>query len=135
MVCGVVLGACTLFLLPTSASASLGRSGRYRRLPPCITRRNYVNRLGTWNVKGINDTTKREEVVDIFKKGKFKLLALTEMKLKGNGEASWSGVNGIISCVQEMEIAREGLAILLNDMWHSAMINLGVLALQSSGLN
>ena len=73
--------------------------------------------------------------MDIFKKGKFKLLALTEMKLKGNGEASWSGVNGIISCVQEMEIAREGLAILLNDMWHSAMINLGVLALQSSGLN
>ena len=44
---------------------------------------NYVNRLGTWNVKGINDTAKWEEVVDIFKKGRFKLLALMETKLKG----------------------------------------------------
>ena len=37
-------------------------------------------------MRGINDTTKREEVVDIFKKGKFDLLVLTEMKLKGEGE-------------------------------------------------
>ena len=35
------------------------------------------------NVRRINDTTKREEVVDIFKGGKFELFALTEMKLKG----------------------------------------------------
>ena len=34
-------------------------------------------------VRGINDTTKREEVVDIFKNGKFDLLALMETKLKG----------------------------------------------------
>ena len=76
MVRGAVLEARTLFLLTTSPSASLGRSGRYRRLPPYINQQNYVNRLGTWNVRGINNTTKREEVVDIFKKGKFKLLAL-----------------------------------------------------------
>ena len=31
--------------------------------------------------------------------------------------------------------AREGVAILLNDVWHSAVIDfLGVLALESSGL-
>ena len=91
----------TLFLLPTSISASLGRSGRNRRLPPCITRRKYVNRLGTWNVRRINDTTKRKEVVDIFKKGKFELLALTETKLKWKGDVSWSeGVNQIFTLKQ-----------------------------------
>ena len=40
---------------------------------------------------------KREEVVDVFKEGKFKLLALTETKLKGEREVSWCGVNGIIA--------------------------------------
>ena len=106
----------TLVLLPMSASASLEWSGR------ChwgITRQNYVNRLGIWNVRGINVTVKREEVVDIFKEGKLELLALMEMKLKGNGEVSWCGVNGIVAEVQEMERAREGMAILLNDVWHS----------------
>ena len=52
--------------------------------------------------------------MDVFKEGKFKMLALTGTKLKGNGEVSWCGVNGIIAGVQEMERAREGLAILLN---------------------
>ena len=34
------------------------------------------------------------------------MLALTETKLKGNGEVLWCGVNGIIGDVQEMERAR-----------------------------
>ena len=38
--------------------------------------------------------------------------------MKGNGEVSWCGVNA----VQEMESAREGVAILLNDVWHSAVV-------------
>ena len=71
----------------------------------------------------INGTVKREEVVDDFRKGKFELLALTETKLKGNEEVSWYGVNGIIAGVQEMERAREGVAVLLNDVWHSAVID------------
>ena len=37
-------------------------------------------------MRGINDTTKREEVVDVFKEGKFELLALTETKLKEERE-------------------------------------------------
>ena len=69
-----VLGAHALFLLPTNASASLGQRERYCQLPHYITRRNYVNHLGTWNVRGINDTVK-EKMMNIFKKGKFKLLA------------------------------------------------------------
>ena len=39
----------------------------------------------TWNVRGKDGIVKREEVVDVFRKGKFELLALTETKLKGNG--------------------------------------------------
>ena len=39
-----------------------------------------------------------------------------ETKLKGNGEVSWCRVNGNIAGVQEMEKAREGEAILLNDV-------------------
>ena len=50
--------------------------------------------------KGGHGTAKRgeEEVVDVLRKEKFKLLPLTETKLKGN-EVSWSGMNGIIAGV------------------------------------
>ena len=80
------------------------------------------NRLGTWNVRGINGTTKREQVVDVFRERKFELLALTETKLKGKGEVSWSGINVIFGCVQEIERAKEGMAVLLNDVWHRAVV-------------
>ena len=56
---------------------------------------------------------------------KFELLSLMETKLKGNGEVSWCGVIGIIAGVQEMEGAREGVAILLNNVWHSAVVDFG----------
>ena len=62
--------------------------------------------------------------MDVFREGRFELLALTEMKLKGNGGVSWCLVNGIIACVQEIKRAREGVVILLNDVWHSAVIDL-----------
>ena len=54
-----------------------------------------------------------DEVVDVFREGKIEFLSLTETKLKGNGEISWCEVNGIIAGVQEVERAREGVAILL----------------------
>ena len=38
--------------------------------PARITRRNYINRLGTWNLREINGTAKMEEVVDAFREGK-----------------------------------------------------------------
>ena len=50
---------------------------------------------------------------------------MTETKLKGKGEVSLCGVNDIIASVQEMERARENVAILLNDLWHSAVIDYG----------
>ena len=64
-------------------------------------------------------------MADTFKKGKFELLTLTKTKLKGKGEVSWSGVNVIFSGVQEMERAREGVTVLLNDVWHSAVVKYG----------
>ena len=76
-----------------------------------------MNHLGKWNVRGINETLKKEEVVDIFREGKFRVAYLDRMKLKGNGEVSWYGGNGII--------AREGVAILLKDVWHSAVLDFG----------
>ena len=54
--------------------------------------------------------------MDIFKEGKFELLDLTETKLKGKGEVLWFGVNIIFAGVHEMERAREGVAITLNDV-------------------
>ena len=63
--------------------------------------------------------------MDVFRKGKFELLSLIEIKLKGNGEVSWCGVNGIIADVQEMERAREGVEVLLNDVWHNAVRDFG----------
>ena len=44
-----------------------------------------------------------------------------ETKLKGNGDVSFCGVDGIITYVQEME----GEAVLLNNVWHSAVVNFG----------
>ena len=72
----------------------------------------------------------------VFKKGKFEFLALMETKMKGNGEVSWCGVNAIIAGVQDMERAREGVAILLNDVCGTVQWEtLGVLALEFSELN
>ena len=54
------------------------------------------------------------------------MLAWTKTKLKGgNREVSWCGENGIIAGVQEMERARKGVVILLNDVWHSAVVDFG----------
>ena len=41
-------------------------------------------------------------------RGKLELLALTEKKLKGNGEVLWCGVNGTLVCVHKIERARGG---------------------------
>ena len=45
--------------------------------------------------------------------------------MKGKGRVSWSVVNVIFAGVYEMERAREGVAVLLNDVWHIAMVKSG----------
>ena len=59
-----------------------------------------------------------------FQRRKVRVACLDRDKIEGNGEASWCKVNGISAGVQEMERAREGVAILLNDMWHSEVVDL-----------
>ena len=74
-------------------------------------------------------------MVGVFRKGKFELLALTETKLKRNREISFCGVNSIVADFQEIEVAREGTAILSNDVWYSSAMTLDMLALKSCRLN
>ena len=44
-------------------------------------------------------------------------------KVAKEWEVLWCGMNGIITGIQEIERAREGLAVLMKDEWHSAVIN------------
>ena len=117
MVWGAISGAHTLFLLPTSASASFGRSGRCCRLPPCITTklckpfRNMGCKRNKWDCEEGGGGRR-------FQRNKVGAACL-------DGEVSWCGVNVIIFGVQEMERAGEWVAILLNDEWHSAGIDFG----------
>ena len=75
--------------------------------------------------KGDSGIGKREGVVDAFRKGAFELLAVTGTKLERNGEVSWCEVNGIIAGIQEIEWVREGVGVLMNDMYRKAMTDLG----------
>ena len=52
---------------------------------------------------GINGIMKREEMVDVFGKGKFELLPFTKTKMKGNGEVSWCGVSIISVGTRELK--------------------------------
>ena len=61
--------------------------------------------------------------MNAFREGKFELLTLTETKLKGNVEIWWCGVNGIITIVKEMKELGKGVAILLKEVCHSAVID------------
>ena len=53
------------------------------------------------------------------------MLALIGTKLKGNGEVAWCGVNGLITSVQKIKRDWGGVAVLMNDEWHSAVVDLG----------
>ena len=59
---------------PMNASIILDRGRRVRRLATYVTRRNCVNCLGTWSVRGMNGIAKIEQVVDVSREGKFEHL-------------------------------------------------------------
>src|SRR5678816_3426857 len=116
------LAAHQLFSFARNANAWL-REGRDRRKRRSIFRRKCMNRMDTWNVRGINVEEKRREVMDVFGKGKFDLLALTETKMEGKGEIKWCGVKCVRAGVEENERGREGVAILMSDLWYKAMVD------------
>src|SRR5678815_4398192 len=93
------------------------REGRVRRKRRSIFRRKCMNRMDTWNVRGINVEEKRREVMDIFRKGKFDLLAVTETKVEGNGENEWCGVKCVCVGVERNERGIERFEILMSDLW------------------
>ena len=64
----------------------------------------------------------QREVPNDFRKGKFELLALSELKMKEKGDISWCGVNIICVGVQENDRAREGVGVLLNDVGYSGLV-------------
>src|SRR5678816_1312064 len=107
------LAAHQLFSFARNANAWL-REGRDRRKRRSIFRRKCMNRMDTWNVRGIN-VEKRRKVMDVFRKGKFDLLAVTETKMEGNGENEWCGVKCVCVGVERNERGIERFAILMSD--------------------
>ena len=53
------------------------------------------------------------------------LLVLTETKLKGSGEESFFNSSVIIVGGHKIERAKESVAVLLNDVCHSVVIDFG----------
>ena len=51
------------------------------------------------------------------------------------GLFSWCGVNGIITSVQEIERARKGVGVLMNNEWHSAVIDFGCVSFRFLWVN
>ena len=68
------------------------------------------------------------------KREKLELLVLTEIKMKENRAVSWCGINLILGGVHNIKRVWEGMAIFMNDVWHSAWLALDVLVLESYGL-
>ena len=61
--------------------------------------------------------------MDVFRKGKFDLLAVTETKMEGNGENEWCGVKCVCVGVERNERGIERFAILMSDLWQRAMVD------------
>ena len=76
-----------------------------------------VMRVGCLNVRGANAEIKKGEVGLIFRERNLDVLALTETKLKGEGNIDFGGFNGSFSGVNERVRAREGVAIIMKDEW------------------
>ena len=78
-----------------------------------------ILKVGTLNVRGVNKEEKREEVGIVMKEKGFDVLALTETKLKDKGEISFGMYKGIYAGVNERVRAREGVAIVMKEVWWS----------------
>ena len=63
-------------------------------------------------------------MVDVFRRRILSCLPNSD-KAEREREVSWCGLNGIIAGVQEIDGTREGVAALMNDAWHTAVIGFG----------
>src|ERR1700755_3177614 len=80
-----------------------------------------VLKVGTLNVRGVNKEEKREEVGVVMEERKLDILALTETKLKGEGDLAFGKYKGMYAGVNERVRAREGVAIVMRDEWWSCV--------------
>ena len=78
---------------------------------------NGVFKVGCLNVRGVNREGKKEEVGEMFKSRSLDLLAVSETKLKGEGEVMFGGYKGVISGVSEKVRAREGVGIVISEVY------------------
>src|ERR1700755_1264346 len=76
-----------------------------------------VLKVGTLNVRGVNKEEKREEVGVVMDQRRLDILALTETKLKGEGDLAFGKYKGMYAGVNERVRAREGVAIVMRDEW------------------
>ena len=116
---GVIgLGACTLLFLPDVRinKPHLG----WKASPTCTlcNSAKLCKSFGYVEYKGDKWDCDSDEVVDVSRKGKIEL-----------HEREWGGFRVWVSCIieglQEIERAREGVAALMNNMWHSVLIEYG----------
>ena len=78
--------------------------------------------LGSLNVRGCSTIeSKRCEIGSMFVKRKMDVLALSETKMKGKGEAEFREVKGRISGIERGR-AREGVALLLSERMRSSVV-------------
>ena len=89
---------------------------------PAGTRWNECMHVGVWNVGGLCNTDKRNEVVKIFKESRMGLLGLCEINLKGNEKFLWNDVHGVRAGMKGRERAKEGVGVLMNEEWYKALV-------------
>ena len=76
--------------------------------------------MGCLNVRGCGADEKTCMIVDMFKKRKMDVLALSETKVKGEGEREWEGERVIVSEVPDRCRAREEVAVVIKRrLWGS----------------
>ena len=76
--------------------------------------------VGCLNVPGCGADEKKCMIVDMFKERKMDVLALSETKVKGEGERECEGEREIVSGVTDRCRAREGVAVVIKRrLWGS----------------
>ena len=102
-------------LAPSPSFKTLARNRRNENRDSRACTSKTLN-LGVLNVQGCSTSeVKRQEIGDIFRKRKLGLLALSETKMKGQGECDFGGVGGRYIGVGRNEHAKEGVAILVSE--------------------
>ena len=98
--------------LPQPNSLAMNRRNDNRDRRACTSK---TLNIGVLNVQGCSTSEeKREEIGDMFRRRKLSVLALSETKMRGQGDCEFGGVGGRFSGVMDAP-AREGVALLVSE--------------------